>query len=205
MFVCGSLSYDRFWDRLPAESTDPTRRWPPTPPRKDGVRVPMDSLILEGIASPTGGFLERGIRAMTASRIYVVARTAGRSSRESQAPHHQPSAIDLEKQTAATNARATGSCCHCQYTTLDPLGPSLWPSLQAQSADQDAVRRYVSTAFAYGCGLGPTEAARHLESRCPPINWPLSIDATWTLRILRAASADLINCIRKTRAAAPMG
>ena len=28
---------------------------------------------------------------------------------------------------------------------------------------RDAIRRYVLTAFAYGCGLGPTQAARHLN------------------------------------------
>jgi hypothetical protein len=45
---------------------------------------------------------------------------------------------------------------------------------------RDAIRRYVLTAFAYGCGLGvPPKLRGTSTGRFPPINWRSSIGATW--------------------------
>ena len=58
---------------------------------------------------------------------------------------------------------------------------------------KDASQRYVFTTFAYGCGLGPTEAARHLGGTVSADQIAFADRRHVDIEDLRAASADLIN------------
>lgn len=58
---------------------------------------------------------------------------------------------------------------------------------------KEATRRYVFTTFAYGCGLGPTEAARHLNGTVTADQLAFVDRRHVDIADLRAASADLIN------------
>ena len=58
---------------------------------------------------------------------------------------------------------------------------------------KDASHRYVLTTFAYGCGLGPTEAARHLGESVSADQLAFVDRRHVDIEDLRAASADLIN------------
>ena len=53
------------------------------------------------------------------------------------------------------------------------------------------------TAFAYGCGLGPTEAARHLGGVVSADQLAFADRRHVDIEDLRAASADLINLYAK--------
>jgi hypothetical protein len=97
MFVCGSLSHDRFWDRLPAESADPAaisayaaaRGW------QDGA----DGLVrsVKEALGRQAGFLDR---ALGNDSMGFMRRA--KDGRPIVTPTHAvttpPSAIDLEKQ-----------------------------------------------------------------------------------------------------------
>jgi hypothetical protein len=54
-------------------------------------------------------------------------------------------------------------------------------------------RRYIETAFAYGCNLGPSQAARHLAGDSSPHMLSFVNRRHVDPRILRAASTDIIN------------
>jgi TnpA family transposase len=58
---------------------------------------------------------------------------------------------------------------------------------------KDASQRYVFTTFAYGCGLGPTEAARHLGGAVSSDQIAFADRRHVDIEDLRAASVDLIN------------
>jgi TnpA family transposase len=62
---------------------------------------------------------------------------------------------------------------------------------------KEPIQRYVSTTFAYGCGLGPTEAARHLNGTVSADQLAFVDRRHMDLANLRAASADLINLYLK--------
>jgi TnpA family transposase len=62
---------------------------------------------------------------------------------------------------------------------------------------RDAIRRYVLNAFAYGCGLGPTQAARHLNGTVSADQLAFVDRRHVDIADLRAASADLINLYTK--------
>ncbi len=58
---------------------------------------------------------------------------------------------------------------------------------------KDPRRRYVETAFTYGCNLGPTQAARHLAGHATPHMLSFVNRRHVDPRKLRAASTDIIN------------
>ncbi len=58
---------------------------------------------------------------------------------------------------------------------------------------KEVTQRYVFTTFAYGCGLGPTEAARHLSGTVSADQLAFVDRRHVDIANLRAASADLIN------------
>lgn len=72
----------------------------------------------------------------------------------------------------------------------DQFGP---PTRMAPQVDQ-ASKRYILTSFAYGCGLGPTEASRHFKDSVPPHLMTFANRRHMGMEALRAASNDLINC-----------
>jgi hypothetical protein len=67
------------------------------------------------------------------------------------------------------------------------------PPSRLSSQIKEATRRYVFAAFAYGCGLGPTEAARHLNGTVTADQLAFVDRRHIDIADLRAASADLIN------------
>ena len=62
---------------------------------------------------------------------------------------------------------------------------------------KDPSHRYVLTTFAYGCGLGPTEAARHLGGTVSADQLAFVDRRHVDIADLRAASADVINLYAK--------
>jgi hypothetical protein len=58
---------------------------------------------------------------------------------------------------------------------------------------KDAPNRYVLTAFAYGCGLGPTQAARHFDGAVSADQLRFVDRCHIDIADLRNASADLVN------------
>jgi hypothetical protein len=58
---------------------------------------------------------------------------------------------------------------------------------------KDPRRRYVETAFTYGCNLGPTQASRHLAGQASPHMLSFVNRRHVDPRKLRAASTDIIN------------
>jgi TnpA family transposase len=62
---------------------------------------------------------------------------------------------------------------------------------------RDAQQRYVHTTFAYGCGLGPTQAARHFKGTVSADQLAFVDRRHVDIADLRAASADLINLYAK--------
>jgi TnpA family transposase len=62
---------------------------------------------------------------------------------------------------------------------------------------KDANHRYVLTTFAYGCGLGPTQAARHLQGSVSADQLAFVDRRHVDIADLRAASADLVNLYAK--------
>jgi len=67
------------------------------------------------------------------------------------------------------------------------------PPSRLSSQIKEATRRYVLATFAYGCGLGPTEAARHLNGTVSADQLAFVDRRHVDIADLRAASADLIN------------
>ena len=192
MFVCGSLSHDRFWDRLPAEFADhaaisayaAARGWHEG---ADGlVRSVKEALrrrayfLDRALGDGTRGFMRRG-----------------KDGRPIVTPTHAvttpPSAIDLEKQMMehmperAVLAAIANSENWTQWGRHFGLPSRLAPQIK------DARHRYVLTTFAYGCGLGPTEAARHLSGTVSADQLSFVDRRHVDIADLRAASADLIN------------
>ncbi len=196
MFVVGSLSYDRFWDRLPPESADPaamatyaaSQGWGPG---ADGfVRVVKESLVKQA------GFLRHAI---TDEREGYL--RCGKDGRPIITPPRAiptpASALDLERrlmqrlperqvlETLANTEHWTEWSRH--FGLPSRLGPQI----------KDAAHRYVLTTFAYGCGLGPTQAARHLNGTVSADQLAFVDRRHVDIADLRAASADLINLYAK--------
>jgi hypothetical protein len=162
MFVCGSLSHDRFWDRLPAEYADPAaisayaaaRGWQEG---ADGlVRSVKEALRREAyfldcaLGDGSRGFMRRG-----------------RDGRPIVTPPHAvttpPSAINLEKQMMEHMPERAVLAAIANTENRTHWGRHFGLPSRLAPQIKDSRHRYVLTAFAYGCGLGPTEAARHLS------------------------------------------
>jgi TnpA family transposase len=192
MFVTGSLSYDRFWDRLPQESADPaamaayaaSHGWGEG---ADGfVRALKESLAREA------AFLERAIS--DEREGYLKCGKDGRPilTRTSASPTPD-SAVELERQLAKRmpERQVLESILNSEHWTQWGRHFGLPSRLAPQI--KDAHHRYVLTAFAYGCGLGPTQAARHLKGTVSADQLSFVDRRHVDIADLRAASADLIN------------
>jgi hypothetical protein len=181
IFVSGSLSFDRFWDRLPSEAADPAtiaayataRGWGDG---ADGlvfaVKKALDQkarFLDTAVGTDDRAYLRRGKHGrpiVTRLRAVVTPETA--INLENQMMAHMPERAVLEAISNTEHWAQWGR----HFGLPSRLGPQI----------KDASHRYVLTTFAYGCGLGPTEAARHLGEQYLPINWHLPIVAMWTLR-----------------------
>jgi len=192
IFVTGSLSFERFWDRLPAEAADPAaiaayaaaRGWADG---ADGlVRAVKKALDLKArfldtaVGSGDKGYLQRGKHGRpVVTRLPAVVTPETAIDLESQMMAHMPERAVLEAIANTEHWAQWGR----HFGLPSRLGPQI----------KDASQRYVLTAFAYGCGLGPTEAARHLGGTVSADQLAFADRRHIDIADLRAASADLIN------------
>ena len=192
IFVTGSLSFDRFWDRLPAEAADPgvvaayatARGWEGG---ADGlVRAVKNALELKArfLDNAVGGgqqaYLRRGRHGRpVVSRLRAVGTPESAITLESQMMAHMPERAVLEAISNTEHWAQWGR----HFGLPSRLGPQI----------KDASHRYVLTTFAYGCGLGPTEAARHLGGTVSADQLAFADRRHVDIEDLRAASADLIS------------
>lgn len=192
MFVTGSLSFERFWDRLPAEAADPAaiaayaaaRGWADG---ADGlVRAVKKALDLKArfldiaVGSGDKGYLQRGKHGRpVVTRLPAVVTPETAIDLESQMMAHMPERAVLEAIANTEHWAQWGR----HFGLPSRLGPQI----------KDSSQRYVLTAFAYGCGLGPTEAARHLGGTVSADQLAFADRRHIDIADLRAASADLIN------------
>ena len=196
VFVSGSLNFDRFWDRLPCEAADSvavaayatSRGW------IDGasglvhaVKRSLDQkayFLDAAVGTGQQAYLQRGRHGRpVVSRLQAVGTPATAVDLESQIMAHMPERAVLE---AISNTEYWAQWGR-HFGLPSRLGPQI----------KDASHRYVLTTFAYGCGLGPTEAARHLGGTVSADQLAFADRRHVDIEDLRAASADLINLYAK--------
>jgi TnpA family transposase len=192
VFVSGSLSFDRFWDRLPSEAADPAavaayaaaRGWANG---ADGlvrsVRNAIDQKARFLDAAVGGGqqaYLQRGRHGRpVVTRLRATETPESAINLENQMMAHMPERAVLEAISNTEHWAKWGQ----HFGLPSRLAPQI----------KEASHRYVLTTFAYGCGLGPTEAARHLGGTVTADQLAFTDRRHVDIEDLRAASADLIN------------
>ena len=192
VFVSGSLSFDRFWDRLPSEAADPgavaayatARGWADG---ADGlVRALKNALeqkarfLDNAVGTGEQAYLRRGRHGRpVVSRLRAVGTPETAIDLESQMMAHMPERAVLEAISNTEHWAQWGR----HFGLPSRLGPQI----------KDASHRYLLTSFAYGCGLGPTEAARNLGGTVSADQLAFTDRRHVDIADLRAASADLIN------------
>jgi TnpA family transposase len=194
MFITGSLSYDRFWDRLPPETADPAAM--AAYAASHGWGEGADGFVL-----PLKKSLERKANSLeqaVCDERYVTLGKDGRPvvTRTSATPIPS-SAMDLAKQILQRMPErpVLAALANSQHWTQWARHFGLPSRLNAQI--KDANHRYVLTTFAYGCGLGPTQAARHLQGSVSADQLAFVDRRHVDIADLRAASADLVNLYAK--------
>ena len=196
VFVTGSLNFDRFWDRLPCEAADSaavaayatSRGW--TDGADGLVRAVKRALdqkahfLDTAVGTGQQAYLPRGRHGRpVVSRLRAVGKPATAVDLESQIMAHMPERAVLEAISNTEHWAQWGR----HFGLPSRLGPQI----------KDASHRYVLTTFAYGCGLGPTEAARHLGGTVSADQLAFADRRHVDIEDLRAASADLINLYSK--------
>ncbi|MEI8159196.1 MAG: Tn3 family transposase [Burkholderiales bacterium] len=196
VFVSGSLNFDRFWDRLPCEAADSSavaayaasRGWTDG---ADGliraVKRALDqkaNFLDTAVGTGQQAYLQRGRHGRpVVSRLQAVGTPATAVDLETQIMAHMPERAVLEAISNTEHWAQWGR----HFGLPSRLGPQI----------KDASHRYVLTTFAYGCGLGPTEAARHLGGTVSADQLAFADRRHVDIEDLRAASADLINLYSK--------
>ncbi len=188
--VTGSLSYDDFWGRLPPEASDPVRVAAYAVERgwwddaEGFTRHARERLMEEADQLDTEVGLLRRVR-LDKNRRPIIKRAAGvvppASATEAarQIMDHMPERSVLE---ALANT--------AQWVN--------WPRhfglpSRLDSSIKNVLDRYVITTFAYGCGLGPTQAARHFAGAVTAEELSFVDRRHVDTADLRAGSADLQN------------
>lgn len=190
IFVEGSLSFDQFWNRLPAEAADPAaiadyasaREW--TPGADGFVRTLKDALARDAGQLDTQIYQYGTVKRDKKDRL-IVARTP--------ALPIPASAVELEKQLMARMPERPVLSALVNTEHWVRWGRHFGPPSRLAPQIKDASGRYVLTAFAYGCGLGPTQAARHLNGTVTADQLGFVDRRHIDIADLRAASADIIN------------
>ena len=192
VFVSGSLSFDRFWDRLPSEAADPeavaayatARGWANG---ADGlvrsVRNALDQkarFLDTAVGGGQQAYLQRGRHGRpVVTRLRAIETPESAINLEKQMMAHMPERAVLEAISNTEHWAKWGQ----HFGLPSRLAPQI----------KEASHRYVLTTFAYGCGLGPTEAARHLGGTVTADQLAFADRRHVDIEDLRAASADLIN------------
>lgn len=190
VFVRGSLSHDQFWERLPPQASDPARIAAYADERgwssgADGfVRHLSESLSREAHMLDEAIYKHRAVQIGKDGRPLV-------SPIQRQLP--PASALELERSVleriperpvlAALANTQHWAAWHRHFGLPSRLNPQI----------KDAANRYVLTAFAYGCALGPTQAARHFQGSVSADQLRFVDRRHIDITDLRNASADLIN------------
>ena len=190
IFVSGSLSYDEFWQNLPPESADPDVIGSYTAERGWGADAEGFMTVLKDSLERQAYSLDRAIHQFGLVKMGRDGRPIVMRSEATAVPH---SAVQLEKALAERlPERAVLSALNntehwTKWSRHFGLPSRLNPQIK------DAAHRYVLTAFAYGCGLGPTQAARHLKGNVSADQLAFVDRRHIDVADLRAASADLVN------------
>ncbi|MEO7106949.1 MAG: transposase [Rhodoferax sp.] len=196
VFVTGSLNFDRYWDRLPCEAADSaavaayatSRGWTDG---ADGlirsVKKALDQkahFLDTAVGTGQQAYLQRGRHGRpVVSRLRAVGTPATAVDLESQIMANMPERAVLEAISNTEHWAQWGR----HFGLPSRIGSQI----------KDASHRYVLTTFAYGCGLGPTEAARHLGGTVSADQLAFADRRHVDIEDLRAASADLINLYAK--------
>ncbi|HEY3654732.1 MAG TPA: Tn3 family transposase [Steroidobacteraceae bacterium] len=191
-FVTGSLSYDRFWDRLPREAADPAAIAAYAASQGWGEGADGFIRTLQESLGRQEGFIERALS--DGKEGYMRCGKDGRPIVTAiQALPIPASVIELEKQLKAhmPDRQLLEAITNSEHWT--EWSRHFGPPSRLSSQIKEATRRYVFAAFAYGCGLGPTEAARHLSGTVTADQLAFVDRRHIDIADLRAASADLIN------------
>ncbi len=188
--VSGSISYDDFWGRLPAEASDPDRiaayaaerGWP------DGAtgfaRHVREGLVNQAERLDLEVGLLRRVR-LDKNHRPILQRVVGINP--------PPSAVEAARQVIDEMP---------ERSVLEALANTAqwvnWPRhfglpSRLSSAIKDVLDRYVITTFAYGCDLGPTQAARHFAGDVSAEELSFVDRRHVDIADLRAGSADLQN------------
>ena len=190
IFVAGSLSYDQFWKRLPTEASDPeaiaeyasARGWGTG---ADGFVHSLRESLAGEAAGLDAEVHQFGAVKRDRKHRLIVARA-----------HAVPipaSAIELEKKLMQRMPERPVLSALVNTEHWLGWGRHFGPPSRLAPQIQDASGRYVLTAFAYGCGLGPTQAARHLGGAVTADQLGFVDRRHIDSADLRAASADIIN------------
>jgi len=132
------------------------------------------------VGSGQQAYLRRGRHGRpVVSRPHAVGTPESAIDLESQMMAHMPERAVMESISNTEHWAQWGR----HFGLPSRLGPQI----------KDASHRYVLTTFAYGCGLGPTEAARHLGGTVSADQLAFADRRHVDIEDLRAASADLIN------------
>ncbi len=190
IYVPGSGNYDTYTDRLFPIESDPHAVSAYLKER--GLPDNAEAFVMElrewldchirGIDSLVG---ELGVVDLNAEGKPIVPRP----------PANKPtdSALELEKMLLERLPRRT--ILEALYNTdqwtqwTRHFGP---PTRIAPQFD-DPTRRYVLTSFAYGCGLGPTQASRHFKETVPAHLLAFANRRHISTADLRSACNDLVN------------
>ena len=188
--VVGSLGYDDFWGKLPPEASDPTRiaayaherGWPAgvagfTKHVREGL---LDAV--ERLDTQVG--LLRRVR-LDKQRRPIVKRLAGIT----------PPASAVEAARQISEAMPERSVLEALANTAQWVDRPRHFGLPSRlsSAIKNVLDRYVITTFAYGCGLGATQAARHFAGSVNAEELSFVDRRHIDIADLRAGSADLQN------------
>ena len=192
MFVTGSLSYDRFWDRLPQDTGEPAAMAAYATSQGWGDNAEGFIRSLKERLELQAWYLDRAVGDTREGYL-----RCGKDGRPIIARAHAvttpASAIDLEKRliermperpvlSAIVNTENWTNWSR-HYGLPSRLGPQI----------KNPRSRYVLTTFAYGCGLGPTEGARHFGGTITADQLSFVDRRHVDIADLRAASADIIN------------
>jgi TnpA family transposase len=188
--VTGSLSFDDFWGRLPADSSDPEkmaayaaeRGWPEG---AAGFTTHLrDKLEGEAHQLDIRVGLVRTVQ-LDKNRRPIVSRVSSGDL--------PLSAVEAVRQVIAEMP---------ERSVLEALANTAnwvdWPRhfglpSRLNSGIENLRHRYLFTTFAYGCGLGPTQAARHFGGDITAEELSFVDRRHVDIADLRAGSADLQN------------
>jgi len=189
--VTGSMSYDDFWGRLPADSGDPNRMatyaaergWP-----ADGAGFVTH--VREGLVRAAEQ-LDREVSLIRSVRLDA---THGRPILARIVRNELPvSAVEAAQQVIEEMPeRSVLEALSNTAQWVDWLRHFGLPS-QLGSAIENVRDRYLIATFAYGCGLGATQTARHFGGAVSAEDLSFVDRRHIDIADLRAGSADLQN------------